>query len=57
MKTPDSHLRSGADHAHLQQRAKEYTTPVVAYNKMPYNDIAQAPNQIRTLRLVRPDAR
>lgn len=30
---------------------------MVAYNKMPYNDIAQAPNQIRTLRLVRPDAR
>ncbi|MBM6715347.1 mannosylglycerate hydrolase [Gemmiger formicilis] len=45
MKTPASQMHGvqtyelalTADRAHVQQMAKEYTTPVVTYNKMPYN--------------------
>lgn len=45
METPDSQMHGvqsydlalTTDRAHLQRRAKEYTTPVTTYNKMPYN--------------------
>lgn len=45
METPDSQMRGvqtyelalTTDRPHVQQMAKEYTTPVVTYNKMPYN--------------------
>ena len=45
METPDSQMRGlhtyelalTAHRAHLQHQAKEYITPVITYNKMPYN--------------------
>lgn len=45
METPDSQMKGvqtyqlalTGDRAAVQQRAKEYTTPLVCYNKMPYN--------------------
>lgn len=56
MDTPDSQmpgrhtyaLALTADVAHLPRRAKEYTAPLVSYNKMPYNAMKLNPSALTT---------
>lgn len=55
METPDSQLRGihtyelalTADRDHLAQTAKEYTTPLITYNKMPYNAMKLNPSDVK----------
>jgi mannosylglycerate hydrolase len=55
METPDSQmlgvqtfeLALTTDKEHLSQRAKEYITPLVTYNKMPYNAMKLNPSKIQ----------
>lgn len=56
METPDSQMLGWnhydfaltADSAKAAQRAKEYTTPLVSYNKMPYNAMKLNASEVKT---------